>query len=121
MTTLAANQQRGWNISSEKSRLVIPRADSTDSLTARLSLQEKTAESDKDWATDPLVQGLVDRLPKPDSIWSLDERAQWLRTAASIFGLVYKASDGERGEIGVVLTEREATDSLETETKKATP
>jgi hypothetical protein len=37
---------------------------------------------------DPLLQGLVDRLPKPDSIWSLDDRGKWLRVAAVIFTLV---------------------------------
>ena len=29
-----------------------------------------------------LIRGLVERLPKPDSIWPLDDRAKWLRTAA---------------------------------------
>ena len=59
-------------------------------------------------ATDLLIQGLVDRLPGPDSIWSLDSRAKWLRTAASIFGLVYKTSDGEDREINIVFSEEEA-------------
>jgi hypothetical protein len=45
---------------------------------------------------DPLLQGLVDRLPKPDSIWSLDDRGKWLRAAAVIFTLVYKTDEGDR-------------------------
>ena len=52
--------------------------------------------------TDHLIRGLVERLPKPDSIWPLDDRVKWLRTAAGIFDLVYKAGDGERGEISIV-------------------
>jgi 3-methyladenine DNA glycosylase AlkD len=46
-----------------------------------------TAERD---ACDPLIQALVDKLPKPNSIWSLEDRAKWLRAAAIIFNLVYK-------------------------------
>jgi hypothetical protein len=45
---------------------------------------------------DPLIQGLVDRLPKPDSVWSLDDRGKWLRAAAVIFTLVYKTDEGDR-------------------------
>lgn len=52
--------------------------------------------------TDHLIRGLVERLPKPDNIWPLDDRVKWLRTAAGIFDLVYKAGDGERGEISIV-------------------
>ena len=51
--------------------------------------------------SDQLIRGLVERLPKPDSIWPLDDRASWLRTAG-IFDLVYKPGDGERGEISIV-------------------
>lgn len=51
--------------------------------------------------TDPLVQGLVDRLPKPDSLWPLNERAKWLRTAAGIFDLIYKAHNGDDREISI--------------------
>jgi hypothetical protein len=57
--------------------------------------------------TDLLIRGLVDHLPKPDTIWSLDERAKWLRTAVCIFGLVYKDdSDGEQRQISVVFLPR---------------
>ena len=56
-----------------------------------------------DRTPDPLIQGLVDRLPKPDSIWSLDDRVKWLRTAANIFVLIYKAGEAEDKEIRLVL------------------
>jgi hypothetical protein len=45
---------------------------------------------------DPLIQGLMDRLPKPDSVWSLDDRGKWLRAAAVIFSLIYKLDEGDR-------------------------
>jgi len=53
--------------------------------------------------TDPLIQGLIDRLPTPDTTWSLDDRAKWLRTASSIFVLIYKTADDEDGDIRLVL------------------
>jgi 3-methyladenine DNA glycosylase AlkD len=47
-------------------------------------------------ACDPLIQALVGKLPKPNTIWSLEDRAKWLRAAAMVFNLVYKP--GESGE-----------------------
>jgi len=40
--------------------------------------------------SDPLIQALVDKLPEPNSIWSLDDRAKWLKAAAMAFNLVYR-------------------------------
>jgi hypothetical protein len=51
---------------------------------------------------DPLIQGLVSRLPQPDNIWSLNDRIKWLRTASNIFALIYK-SEGEDKEVKLVL------------------
>jgi len=107
------NQQRGWNTPHEKSRLMMPRAEPTESLTPLklLGAQASDAEGDDRRITDLLIQGLLDRLPKPNGIWSLDDRAKWLRTAASIFGLVYKASDGEHREISIVFVKQEVASS----------
>ena len=105
------DQPRGWNTPLHgKSRLMMPRVGSTESLTGLklLGAQASDAEGDDCGTTDLLIQGLLDRLPKPNSIWSLDDRARWLRTAASIFGLVYRASDGEHTEIRVVFAKEEA-------------
>ena len=44
---------------------------------------------------DPLIQALVKKLPRPNSIWSLEDRAKWLRAAAIIFNLVYKPEANE--------------------------
>jgi hypothetical protein len=54
-------------------------------------------------AIDNLIRGLVDLLPKRDGIWPLDDRAKWLRLAAGIFDLGYKADDGEHREIIIAL------------------
>jgi len=37
----------------------------------------------------------VGKLPKPDTVWSLEDRAKWLRAAAIIFNLVYKPAAKE--------------------------
>ena len=44
---------------------------------------------------DPLIQALVDKLPKPNTIWSIDDRARWLKAAAMAFNLIYKTSERE--------------------------
>jgi hypothetical protein len=110
MSMSGPNQQRGWNTPHEKSRLMMPRAAPTESVTPLkfLGLQASDAEGDDRGVTDPLIQGLLDRLPKPNNTWSLDDRVKWLRTAASIFGLVYKVSDGEHREISIVFVNQEA-------------
>jgi hypothetical protein len=44
---------------------------------------------------DPLIQALVKKLPKPNSSWSIEDRAKWLRAAAIIFNLVYKPGEAD--------------------------
>ena len=58
--------------------------------------------ADYDRGIDRLVQGLMDLLPKPDSIWSIEDRVKWLRLAEGIFDIGYKTGDGEQGEISIV-------------------
>jgi hypothetical protein len=55
-------------------------------------------------SSDLLIRGLVERLPPIDKAWPLAERVKWLRTAATIFALVYRSGEGEDGEISVALT-----------------
>ena len=76
-----------------------------EGLEPRIHLDERSSETEADacGTSDLLIRGLVNRLPTPDSTWSLDNRAKWLRTAASIFGLVYKASENEHREISIDL------------------
>jgi hypothetical protein len=94
-----------------KSRLMMSKVEAGDSLTAKLLVAQKPsaeAEESLPIRTDFLIRGLVERLPKPDGVWTLDDRAKWLRTAASIFDLVYKTGDGERGEISIASAKQEA-------------
>ena len=76
---------------SEKSSLVSRIADLDESPV--LTLVDTASESNEPEASempDPLIQALVKKLPKPNSSWSLEDRAKWLRAAAIIFNLVYK-------------------------------
>lgn len=108
MDMFGPNPNRG-RVSLETTRLKLPPVEASESPTPLKLLGSQAAEAeDADrGATDLLIQGLVDRLPKPNAIWSLEERAKWLRTAASVFGLVYKDSDGEQREIGVVFAKQD--------------
>ena len=42
---------------------------------------------------DPLIQALIDKLPKPHSVWSIDDRGNWLKAAAMAFNLVYRTPE----------------------------
>src|SRR5512143_1303820 len=93
--------------SNVRSRIAAPRVEPKDSLTAKLLSARKNDNEDANAATDLLIQGLVERLPQANGVWSLDDRAKWLRTAVSIFDLVYKANDGEDRQIAVDLAKQE--------------
>lgn len=103
MDMFGPNTNRG-RVALETTRLKLPPVEASENPTPLklLGSQSAAAEEIDCGKTDLLIQGLVDRLPKPNAVWSLDERAKWLRTAASVFGLVYKDSDGEQREIGIV-------------------
>jgi hypothetical protein len=73
-----------------------------------LVAQQNDADEADNGRPDLLLRGLVDRLPKSSAVWSLDDRAKWLRTAASIFDLVYKASDSELRQISVAVAKQDA-------------
>ncbi|OGB30716.1 MAG: hypothetical protein A3I16_15120 [Burkholderiales bacterium RIFCSPLOWO2_02_FULL_66_35] len=50
----------------------------------------------------PFIQGLLQKLPVPDSDWSIEARQKWLATAANIFELMYgHPGDKESGAIEV--------------------
>jgi hypothetical protein len=93
--------------SNARSRITMPGGQQRDSLAAKLLVAQKNGADEAGGSTDLLIQGLVERLPKVNGVWPLDDRAKWLRTAASIFDLVYKADEGERREIGVVFADQE--------------
>jgi hypothetical protein len=75
----------------------------------RGSLKEKLVSAQASHtAINNLIRGLVDLLPRPDGIWPLDERAKWLRLAAGIFDLGYKAGDGDQRDISITVLKSEA-------------
>jgi hypothetical protein len=80
----------------------------SESLTERLRSGPGSHAAEYERGIDNLIRGLVDLLPKPDGIWPLDDRAKWLRLAAGIFDLGYKAGDGEHREISITLVRQEA-------------
>lgn len=90
-------------------RLKLPEVIASDDLTApdRLGSQGTEASDAGRGLTDLLIQGLVERLPEPDTIWSLDERAKWLRTAASVFDLVYRDPERQRRAIGIAVASQD--------------
>lgn len=100
-------RQADETTSNARSRITAPRVEPRDSLAAKLLSAQRSDAEDANSETDLLIQGLVERLPQANGVWSLDDRAKWLRTAVSIFDLVYKADDGEDREIGVELAKQE--------------
>ena len=75
------------------------RVQSVDSLVERVVA---SPPSGKERGIDHLIKGLVELLPKPDGIWRVEDRVKWLRLAADIFDLGYKANDGQSVEISIV-------------------
>ena len=66
-----------------------------------LTLVDAVEPGEVECRTDPLIQALVDKLPKPETIWSLEDRAKWLRAAAIIFNLVYKPGEANEAELKI--------------------
>lgn len=48
----------------------------------------------------PFIVGLLQKLPPPESEWSVRDRVKWLQTAANIFDLMYTGTDGEVIHVG---------------------
>jgi hypothetical protein len=76
---------------SDKSRLVTRSVEREEiPVLTLVDTAERTCEM-----PDPLIQALVDKLPKPNTIWPIDDRAKWLKAAAMAFNLIYKTSESE--------------------------
>jgi hypothetical protein len=111
MNILGPNPQRGhgpvdWSALSQK-RTEASEVTPLNLLGARIVDEDEAtavAAPSNGGSSDLLIRGLVERLPAIDAVWPLAERAKWLRTAATIFALVYRTGEGEEGEIGVALT-----------------
>ena len=46
---------------------------------------------------DPIIQGLIDRLPEPGTVWSTADQDLWLEILRTSFKLVYKERDSSSG------------------------
>jgi hypothetical protein len=55
----------------------------------------------RDDGYDPLIQGLLNRLPQPGGDWPADSRATWLRALVTNFDLLYTDPDGKRVVVNV--------------------
>lgn len=52
---------------------------------------------------DPLIAGLLKRLPPPESPWAVDARKRWLQAASNIFDVMYTDAEAEGGVIVIEL------------------
>ena len=125
MNILGPNPQRGhgpldWSALSQK-RIEASEVSPLNLLGARVEGEEEAPASGS--SSDLLIRGLVERLPAIDETWPLPERAKWLRTAATIFALVYRTGEGEEGEIGIALTgaPTKVPEASPAKTKEAAP
>src|SRR5262249_8904125 len=76
----------------DRSRLVTRSAEREETPVLTLAdTAERTCEM-----PDPLIQALVDKLPKPNTIWPIDDRAKWLKAAAMAFNLIYRTNEREK-------------------------
>ena len=39
----------------------------------------------------------MDKLPKPNTVWSINDRGNWLKATALVFNLLYKTGEDEAG------------------------
>jgi hypothetical protein len=74
----------------DRSRLVTRSVEREETPVLTLVDTERTGEM-----PDPLIQALVHKLPKPNTVWLIDDRAKWLKAAAMAFNLIYKTSERE--------------------------
>ena len=79
----------------ERSCLVMRHSEpeGTPALTLVDSVQRNDAEPCE--MPDPLLQALIDKLPKPNTVWPIDDRAKWLKAAAMAFNLIYSTNQRE--------------------------
>jgi len=62
--------------------------------------KKKGKDADED-EYHPFIQGLLKKLPTPDTDWPMEGRAKWLQTAANIFDLMYTDSEDSRRQISI--------------------
>lgn len=70
--------------------------------------QKKKKYEGEDEPRHPLIEGLLNELPKPKSEWTTEDRKKWLEMASTIFNVLYKDSDDSRGSLKVVVEKNSA-------------
>ena len=85
----------------EKSSLVTRGAEPEDTSVLTLVNTADRDDAEACEMPDSLIQALVNKLPKHNTVWSIDERAKWLRAAAVIFNLVYKTGGGNEANLKI--------------------
>ena len=92
----------------ERSHLVTRGAELTTPNEAVLTLVDNAEQNEPESSmmADPLIQALVDKLPPLNSIWSIDDRARWLKALAMILNLIYGTEKGEAMEQKIAKTSR---------------
>lgn len=70
----------------------MPPADETATSAPQMAPERPTPSN-----LDPLIKGMLDRLPKPGEPWSADKRKKWLETFASNLDWIYPTDDREPG------------------------
>ncbi|MGH6804902.1 MAG: hypothetical protein ACREC3_16305 [Methyloceanibacter sp.] len=101
---IGRNQQPESNGLPDKSPdfLNMRRVQPNEGLVEKLRGSRATYPAGYEHGSGLIIRGLMDLLPKSDSIWLVEDRAKWLRLAAAVFALNYKAGDGEIDEISIV-------------------
>jgi hypothetical protein len=64
--------------------------------------KKKKKEEDDAPRRHPLIEGLLKELPEPQSEWTSDERRKWLEMASTIFNVIYKDADDNKGTLRVI-------------------
>jgi hypothetical protein len=67
--------------------------DTTENTSSRSKSNEISA------VEDPLIHGLLIRLPPPGAIWEQERRVRWLQTLANNFDMVYKTNEEDNKEL----------------------
>jgi hypothetical protein len=92
-------------------RLVLPAVKASNAAPASSVIEEpvdpdkkrKSKDEDDEEDMHPFIKGLLKKLPKPDTEWTIENRAKWLQAAINIFDLMYTDSDDSRRSINIDL------------------
>jgi hypothetical protein len=86
-------------------RLVRPKASTAPApaIEPELEPDKKKKKQDEDQGRrHPLIEGLLKELPEPQAEWNSEDRKKWLEMASTIFNVIYKDSDDNRGSLKVI-------------------